>query len=852
MTMLACTVATIPVAPLHAQVTSPKEFFGFDLGSDGNYASWDKEVEYFKKLAEESDRVQTSVVGKSTQGNPFLVMTISSPENLAKAARYQEIARKMADPRGLSQAEIDSMAEEGKVVVLMTLGQHSTEVASSQVGPLLVHQLATGTDDQTKAILKDAILVLIPSFNPDGLVMVKEWTNKTKGTSYQGSYLPYLYHYYVGHDNNRDGYMLNMVESKLWAKVAYEQWHPQIYQDTHQMGSYGARLFLPPKTDPVLPEVQPIVWREMMILGAAMATQLEAAGIKGVETQAGAYTGWQMPTFHGMTPARNIVGFHTESASSQMIWPLEIKPDELEPADRGRPGNYPQVNFPNPWPGGTWRMGDIVRQQKIALLASLETAARQHKMFLSNMALMANNQIKKGASEAPYAYVIPMDQHDPGTAAKMIDTLMEAKVEVHRATQGFQAGSQAIKPGDYVIRSDQPLRGYILSLLVPYIYPDNPSTRNADGTPLRPKDFASTNLAELMGVNVIPVTTPLTAKLALVSAPPAMTGGITGSGSAGWLLTPDWNDSFRAVNKVLAEGGAVYRLAAPPAPWDPGTFWIPAGGAITPALVQQMATDFGLPFTAVGKAPSGESYALKPLKVGLYRRYYGGNSDEGWTRWIFDDWKFPYSRIQASDVLGGSLNAKFDTIILPDDSIRGILAERPRNARAGEYPPEYTQPLGEAGVERLKEFARAGGTLVFIDRASELAIEKFGIPVKNSVSGLSTKEFYSPGSMIRVHFDKSDPLAYGMPDEGLVMFDDSPAFEVAPDGSGVDSAAQYPPDDLLKSGWLDGAAHIANKSALLDIKYGEGRLVLIGFGPQTRGETHGTYKILFNSLYLDK
>jgi hypothetical protein len=843
-----CSASASQAAP----VTAPTDHFGFQLGTDGMYASWDQAVAYYQKVATQSDRVQARVLGKSTLGNPFLVLTISSPENLRKASRYQEIARKLADPRGLSEAEIKALAAEGKTVMLVSLAQHSTEIASSQMGPLLVHRLATSNDEQVKSMLDNVILVLIPSFNPDGHVMTKQWVDQTGGTPYQGAGVPDLYHHYAGHDNNRDAYMLNLVESKLWTKIAYDEWHPQIYNDVHQMGSEGARLFLPPKTDPILPDVDPILWREMMLLGASMATRLEAAGIKGVETQVGSYTGWQMPTFHGMTPSRNIVGYHTESASAKMIWPLEQTLADLKPSDRGRPGHFPQVNFPNPWPGGTWRMSDIMRQQEIAVLAAVEAAGRNREMFLTNMALMAQRQVERGRTQAPYGHVVPMAQHDPGTAAKFIALLMEAKVEVHRATESFSLGGTMVQPGDFVIRSDQPLRGYIHSLLVPYVYPDNPLTRLPDGTPLRPKDFASTNLGELMGVTVLPVTQPLTAKLEPLAAAPAFQGTIAGTGSAGWLLTPSWNDSYRAVTQILQAGGQVHRLTAPPAPWAPGTFWIPAAGGTSEEGIRKLAGELGLSFQAAAAAPTGPSYALKPLRVGLYRRFLGGNADEGWTRWIFDNWKFPYSRVDALEVRGGNLNAKYDVLIIPDDRMKTLYGAASGDGAEGDtFPLEYRRTLGDSGVEALKAFADAGGTLVFLAGASDLAIEKFGVPVKNAVNGLSTKQFYSPGSMLKVNFDTSKPLSYGMPAQGLVLFDDAPAFELSGKGAGnVATAASYPASGLLQSGWLDGETYIAKKSALLDVPYGKGRLALIGFGSQTRAEPHGTFKVLFNAMYL--
>lgn len=846
--------ATLSATPGMTQtaVPTPAEFFGFEPGSDGKYTSWEQEIEFFNRLDAASDRMEVRQIGTSTLGKPFLVITISSPANLAKAARYREIARKLSDPRGLSQDEINALAAEGKVVVLQTLGQHSTEVASSQTAPLYVHHLVTATDETTKMIMDNVILVLIPSFNPDGFAMVKEWTAKTAGTPYQGLGLPEMYHHYAGHDNNRDAYMLNLKESKLWAQVAYREWFPQIYNDTHQQGPFASRIFLPPKTDPVLPDVDPLVWRELMLLGAGMATRLEAAGVQGVETQAGSYTSWQMPTFHGMTPARNIVGFHTESASSQLIWPLEVKPEQLQPADRGRPHNGPQVGFPNPWPGGVWRMGDIVRQQKIALIATLETAARNREMFLLNMATMGQRQVKRGTSMAPYAHVIPAVQHDPGTTAKLIANMLEAGIEVHRATTGFAEGGLSIKPGDYVIRSDQPMRGYIHSLFVPYVYPDNPWTRHADGTPMRPKDFASTNLPEAMGVTATPVTAPLSAKagssLALIAALPQQPGRITGRGSAGWLLTPTWNDSFLAVTEILKAGGMVSRLTAPPKPWAPGTFWIPAGGAVTPQMIAGLATKLGLPFEAVSAAPTGDAFALKPMRIGLYRRFHGGSMDEGWTRFLFDNSSIPYTRIDGTDVRAGNLSERFDVIIVPDDNVRALIGPA---ASAEPYPAEYSKSLGEEGIEALKAYAKGGGSIIFMAGASDLAIEKFGIPVKNVVDGVSSKQFFAPGSMLRTKFETSKPLAYGMPAEGLVLYDSAPVFDVAATGApGITAAASYPSGKLLQSGWLDGEALIASKTSLLEVAYGKGRLVLTGFGPQNRAQTHGTFKVLFNAIYL--
>ena len=670
-------------------ITTPAAHFGFELTADGKFAMWDQEVAYYEKLAKESDRIDLQVLGKSTQGRPFLLLTISSPQNLAKVDRYKEISRQMADPRGLTPQQIDALSAEGRAVVLVTLGQHSTEVASSQMGPRLVYRLATSNDDQIRTILDNTIFLLIPSFNPDGHDIVGDWVKKSAGTPYEGAGPPELYGAYIGHDNNRDGYMLSQVESQHWAKVVYQDWFPQVYKDTHQQGSYGARITIPPKYDPINPHVDPLVWRTSQLLGGAMGTKLEAEGVTGVESQVH-YDAWFMASFHGVANLSNMTSFHTESASARLIWPLYIHPQQIGPGSRGRPENKAQMTFPHPWPGGWWRMSDIARQQEIETLALVETMGRYRQNFLKNRALAASRQVEKGATEAPYGHVIPMNQHDPGTAVKFASTLMMNGVEVHRATERFTAGSRVVEPGDLIIRLDQPSRALIKTMIEPMVYPDNEWTRDREGSPLPPYDMASFTLADHMGVESFPLGEKITAKLEKLTAAPKPAGKITGTGSAGWLLTPTWNYSFRAVNRVLKNGGAVYRLPNPPQPWAPGTFWIPATGSTNTAAVQALATEFGLPFTAVAAAPTGAMSQLKPLRVALYRRYAGGNMDEGWTRFLFDQWEFPYSRVDADEIKKGGLNAKYDAVLIADDTVRAIVGATGPEAAANPFAAART------------------------------------------------------------------------------------------------------------------------------------------------------------------
>jgi hypothetical protein len=853
---LAPVAAVVLSAAAAAQgpITTPRSHFGFELAADGEYAMWDEELAYYEKLSRESDRIELRDVGTSTLGRRMVLLTISSPENLARQERYREISRSLADPRGLSQGEIDAMAAEGRAVVLVTLGMHSTEVASGQMGPRMVYRLATSNDDQTRTILDNTIFLLMPSFNPDGHDIVGEWVKQTAGTPHQGVGPAELYSYYVGHDNNRDGYMLTQAESQVWAKVVFGEWFPQIYKDTHQQGSYGARITIPPKYDPINPHVDPLIWRESQLLGGAMGTKLEAEGVTGVESQVH-YDAWFMASFHGVSNLSNMVSFHTESASAQLVWPIYIHPQQINPGSRGRPENKAQMTFPHPWPGGWWRMSDIARQQEIETLSLVETAGRYRQDFLRNRALVAARQIEKGGGEAPYAHILPMSQHDPGTAAKFAGVLMLSGIEVHRAVERFDVGGRVVEAGDLVIRLDQPGRALIKTLIEPEVYPDNEWTRRRDGSPLSPYDMASFTLADHMGVESFGAGEPITARLELLSSAPKPTGEVTGTGSAGWLLTPTWNDSFRAITRVLAGGGSVYRLPDPPAPWAPGTFWIPAGGPTTRASIQALSTDLGVPFTAVAAAPTGTMSQLAPLRVGLYQRYAGGNMDEGWTRFLFDQWDIPYTRVDADEIVAGGLNAKYDVLLFADDNVNAIVGRRGDGAATpysgATYPAEYDKTIGETGLENLKEFVRRGGDLVLLDGATALATERFGIPVRNPLLGLDEREFFVPGSTLRVKMDTHHPLAYGMPEDALVVFFESTAFDIGNSASNQDISvvAEYGDRDLMKGGWLDGEQHLANQAALVDVGYGEGRIALIGFRAQNRAQSHGTFKVLFNALY---
>jgi len=828
------------------KATSPEEFFGFRLGSDRKIARWDKIVEYYRILERESGNIKVIDMGPSTMGNPFLVVIISSEENLANLDRLKVVNAQLSDPRGIDEMEIKKLVEEGKAVICQSMSLHATEIGGTQMVPELTYDLLTREDEETQRILDNVIFFLIPSFNPDGQIMVTDWYNKTVGTEYEGTGLPWLYHKYVGHDNNRDGDFLNMIESVYAAKILYRDWVPQAYLDHHHMGSSGARFYIPPYCDPIRPYADPLIWREHSWYGAHIAYKLEEQGKSGI-LNAAQYPGWGHFGWHWITPFHNIAGMLTESASAQLASPLYIHPEQLQGGARQFPRYEAQSTFPNPWPGGWWRLRDIVEQKKISAWALLDLAARNKETVLWNAYLKAKRQTERGAESKIKSYVVPINQHDPLTVIKMINTLLLSGVEIQKADEEFRVGNAVYPDGSFVITLAQPKMGLIRNLLGRTIYPENEWTMEDDGTPLRPYDLATHTMNEFMGVRVDPVEEAAQGDFSILRGQIHISGKVERGGSA-YLLDGRLNASFKAVNLLLDKNIVVQRVDKAQ-DLNPGDFIVQTGSE---AVYEDIAGKTGVSFLALRNKIEGKIHEVKKPRVGMYQRYYGGNMDEGWTRFLLEMFAFPYTSLMDAEIKKGNLNAKYDTIILPQDSLEIIMGEIPPRYRRfiSAVPPEYRSGIGNDGVNALKEFVKNGGTLVTLGEASNLAIEKFGLGVRDDLANLDSKEFFCPGSTLKVHFDNTHPLAYGMPQEGCVVFYSSQAFSVtaSQNSEQYESIVRYLDKDILQSGWLIGEDHLAGMPAMIDIEFGKGQVILIGFRTQHRSQTHGTFKLLFNTM----
>jgi hypothetical protein len=852
------TVVLRTAALAQGQVASPEKFFGFRLGSDRKIARWDRIVDYYRLLEREGGgKLKVVEMGPSTMGNPFLLVVVSAPGNLARLDRLREVNARISDPRGLTKPEVDKFVAEGRAVICQSMSLHATEIGGTQMAPELAYDLVTRQDEETRRILDSVIFLMVPSFNPDGQIMVTDWYQKTLGTEYEGGNLPWLYHKYVGHDNNRDAFQTNMVESQYMARILFTDWVPQAYLDHHHMGSYGARIYVPPYAEPVRPFADPLSWREQSWYGAHIAYKEEEAGLSGVLNMA-QYSGWGHFGFHWITPFHNIAGMLTESASARLASPIFIHPDQLRGDARGLPSYEEQTTFPDPWPGGWWRLRDIVERQRVSAWALLDLAARNRETVLRNAYMKAKRQTERGEQGTPAAYVIPAAQHDSLTAALLVNKLQVQGIEIHHATTGLTAADgMTYAAGSWVVLLAQPKMGLIRHLLGRTFYPDNSYTRDRDGSPIRPYDMATDTMYEFMGVRVDPVDRLPKGDLRKMTGPVPLNGSVA-SGASAWSFDGRLNQSHKAANLLLDKGVTLRRADKAGEGLQPGDFLVPSA---TAAVLSDVARQTGVNFIALKGDGKQGTHELKRLRIGMYQRYWGGNIDEGWTRFLLEQFSFPYATLMDAEIKKGELNGRYDVIILPDDSTAMITGERsPSPGRAGRgggqgrfeeaYPPEYRSGIGNEGVTALKSFVEKGGVLVTLGAATDFAIEKLGVPVRSVLANKPAREFFCPGSTLRVRFDNTMPLAYGMPTEGLVVFLYSQAFEPVPTSHNerTEVAGRYVERDLLRSGWLVGEENLARKAAILSVRLEKGKVVLIGFRTQHRAQTYGTFKLLFNAL----
>ncbi len=823
-----------------AGVPAPKDVIGFSPGDDYKLAGYTEIVNYFRALERASDRLRLIEFGKSSHGKPMYVAFISAPENLKNLERYRHISRRLA--LGAAEAaEARRLAQEGKAIVWIDSGLHASEVAPAQHAPELAWRLLTQEDEETQRIRQNVILLQVPVINPDGLDWVVEWYRRNLGTPHELARLPWLYHKYAGHDNNRDWFMLNLEETRHVTRLLFQEWFPQIVYNQHQVAPFPARIFIPPYGEPLNPHVPAGVLEGINLIGAAMGERFAREDKPGAISYVGFDAWWSgglrtVPAFH------NMHGILTETAGYLYATPRTYRSSEFpERFANGMPTREPSIFYPRPWMGGKWGVRDAIDYMLTADFAILDLISARSAHFLWKAYETARAQIEAGRKGKPYAYVVAPEQWDRSSALEMLRRLALGGVEVRRARAGFQAGGKSYAPGAYVLLAGQPFRAYLMDLLEPQKYPE--IRVGTTGPTKRPYDIAGWTLSMQMGVAVERLEEPFEADLELVAevAPQAPS------------LDHRENVSFLATAELLGRGTKV-RWAA--------------DGAV---LVEGQS-----PADAFAKA----AYELRRPRAALYEPWTA-NMDTGWTQWVLDHYQVPYALIHNDDFQKPDLRSRYDTIILAAQSATSILnglrqGERASGREGGGAEPAKSQPRPEhaggialQGVHHLEQFVRQGGTLIALDNAAELPIQFFPLSVRNvlrSAGGgppgaalapeTTAPSFYCPGSLLRITVDTTHPLAFGMPKEAMAFSNGGHAWDISlleeynRGDQQIRSVARYATKDLLASGWVSGERAVLGRHILLEARHGQGRVVLFGFAPQFRGQPFGTFKFLLNAVYL--
>ena len=829
------------MAALAWPLQTPDQFLGFKLGSDRNLAHYNQIKAYFELLSRESPRLKTVTLGKTTRGNDLFMAVISDEANLKELEKYTNITRQ------LSQGEMEPTAAEqlaagGKAIVFVTCNIHASEIASSQMAMELAYRLTAVASAGMQDILQNVILVLFPSVNPDGQIMEVEWYNKTKGTEYEGSGVPYLYHWYAGHDDNRDWFKVSLRETGLIVQELYHHFFQQVVVDEHQMGSAGDRLFIPPYQDPPTPGLHPLVWRSINLIGSRIAYDLERLGLKGVASR-GEFTGWWIGALDDSAWFHNIPGILFEGASARLATPIYIEPEEVSSAESFK--NEERIFSPNPWKGGWWRLSDLVNYDLQATLSVLGSAARQREELLHNTFQIARENIALGQSEAPYAFIVPRQQHDPSVAEHFIRILLRSNIRVFQLTHPLRVGDTIFDKKSYVVPLAQPYRAFVKNIFERQHYPD--IRKNLKAEPELPYDMAGWTLPIGMGVASFAVNEPLKAVMEPVNAEQSFQNPFPEELEEYIVLDSCANNSYRAAFELLAKGKTVYRNIDDP-DFSSGSFLVKKSEALE--ILKSIHAEAPLMITSRKELPLRQFRRLRHFHVGLYQNW-GHNVIEGWLRYVFDEYRIPYETVHPKDIAKKGFDSKFDIMVFAGASESEIESGKPPKKLekwASPAPPEYSGGIGESGEKLLKQMVKGGKTLVFIEESCNYAINKFKMPLTNIMD--ENSKVVCPGSYLSAEVKNSE-LTAGMDKSTAIFFMDTPTFETSQPNAADESRATplvFGERDLLLSGWLEGEEQLVRKSLLVDFRKGQGRIILIGPDVIYRTNSEGTYKIMFNSL----
>lgn len=896
----------VPGALSQGRLTTPQEQFGFEIGADYMLVNYTRLLAYWQKLDAESDRLALQTIGTTAEGRTMVMAVVTSPANQKKLARYRDISRRLTLAEGLSDNLARALAAEGKPVVLIDGGLHATEILGSHQLVELVWQMVSRSDAETRRILDNVILLAVPS-NPDGLELVADWYMREKEPAKRTMRgLPRLYQKYIGHDNNRDFYMVTQPETEAVSRVMYLEWFPQIVYNHHQTGPAGTVLFCSPFRDPFNYFFDPLVPTGVDLVGAAIHSRFVAEGKPGATMRSGApYSTWWSGGLRSTSYFHNMIGILTETIGSPTPVDIPFIPDK----------QLPRNDLPYPVAPQKWHFRQSIDYSITADRAILNLASKMPEDFLLNIYRMGRNAIQRGsrdtwtvtpkgiraaenaiqkenvkpdgygrgfplkfydllhspAARDPRGFVIPSDQPDFATAAKFINALLKSGAAVLRAREAFEAGGRTYPQGSYVIKCDQAFRPHVLAMFEPQDHPHD--VLFPGGPPVAPYDSAGWTLAYQMGIVFDRVLDGFAGPFEKIRSPARLPAGkVEGSPkAAGFLLDHRVNDSFIAVNRLLKQGEEVYwikdSMAVDGRTYPPGAIFVPAG-AETLAKMKMAAESLGLSVAGVEAIPGGEALRLRPVRIGLWDQY-GGSMASGWARWLLEQYEFPFEVVFPPRLDAGNLRADYDVLVFvggaiplqdrqPQDEFRFFAPPSPE-----EVPEEYRGRLGSVTVAKtvpyLREFLENGGTILAIGSSTSLGFHT-GLPISDPLveqrpdgtkDRLAKEKYYIPGSVVQAKVDTNHPLAFGLSERTDFYFNNSPVFSLNPEAAaqGVRPVAWFDSAAPLRSGWAWGQNYLEKTVAVLEGTVGRGKLFL--YGPEIifRGQPHGTFKLLFNGIY---
>lgn len=850
---LALAAAPGAAAAQGTAIPTPESVFGFPVGADYKLFDYEQSIGYFRRLAASSDRIRLLDVGRTSSGKPWTVAIISSPENLEHLDELRQINMRLAHPAGLTDDEARHLAEEGRVIVDISGGLHASEIAGSQHTPQLAYELLSTADEPaTREILDNVIFFLWPTINPDGQDIVVNWCRERDA----GKNPPpmELYQKYIGHDNNRDAYMLNVVESRVIQRT-WREWEPGIIYVHHQSSPFPTRIWIPPFADPVGVNAPPIPARTINTIGMTIAQALEANGQPGATHMLATFDAWYPGYVDYMPVYQNIPAWWTETQGGNCATPRTTTLDSLPPDYRDL---RPTPLYLSPWKEGTWGLRDAVDYMVTASKATLLYAARNREDLLYNRYQSGRNVIARYSTSAPYAYLVPQAQHDPAAPAELLRRLAFMGVRISQTDRELTYDGERFPKGTWVIPMDQEFAELVRELFSVQNYPDLPEGR--------PYDAAGWTLPFQMNVRVVAGQTPLSTEFraalrpvrgtavdwttaadapfatnAVAAGIAPLPGRVSGSGDR-LALDPAQNNSFRLINRALAAGG---RLQFQPASGTRGARYVISG--VPADRLASWATELSVTAERT-TARSTAAAVAAPKRIGLYKAA-PGNMDQGWTEWLFDTYGFDYSLVTPADIRAGNLADRFDVLVLASQTLGGGAAGR-RGGEADSAAMAAARAEAAAVVSGVDAFVRAGGTIVAWGRGASSAATALQLPVRDVVQGLSRNDYFTGISLMEVATDPAHPVMAGMPAKADVVVGSSPVFTALDGFQGTVLASYAREGSPLRSGWLNGVERMQGGAAAMDVRHGSGHAVLIAFQPQWRGQPTGTFRVVFNSLFF--